>query len=74
MTAVEVGYQFLNLSTDVYMNGENNKVIIDSGTTLAYLPEVIYSPLVKKVVCYYDSFSVFGRFLIESQIDIDVFT
>lgn len=50
MMAVEVGYQFLNLSADVFLNGENHKVIIDSGTTLAYLSEVIYSPLVKKVV------------------------
>ncbi|XP_019261833.1 PREDICTED: aspartic proteinase-like protein 2 isoform X2 [Nicotiana attenuata] len=49
MMAVEVGYQFLNLSVDVLMNGENNGVIIDSGTTLAYLPEVIYGPLVKKI-------------------------
>lgn len=70
MMAVEVGYQFLNLSVDVFMNG----VIIDSGTTLAYLPEVIYSPLVKKVVCYYGSFSLLGGHLIESQIDINVST
>ncbi|XP_009626122.1 aspartic proteinase 36-like [Nicotiana tabacum] len=49
MKAVEVGYQFLNLSVDVRMNGEDNGVIIDSGTTLAYLPEVIYGPLVKKI-------------------------
>lgn len=69
--AVEVGYQFLNLSADVFMNGENKEVIIDSGTTLAYLPDVIYSPLVKKVVCYYGSFSLFGGHLIESQIDIN---
>ncbi|XP_059318307.1 aspartic proteinase 39-like [Lycium ferocissimum] len=52
MMAVEVGYQFLNLSVDVLMNGENNGVIIDSGTTLAYLPEVIYAPLVKKILSW----------------------
>lgn len=74
MKAVEVGYQFLNLSVDVRMNGEDNGVIIDSGTTLAYLPEVIYGPLVKKVVCYYSSFSLFGGHLIESEIDINVCT
>lgn len=51
MMAVEVGHQFLNLSVDVFMNGESNGVIIDTGLTLAYLPEVIYSPLVRKVVC-----------------------
>ncbi|TMW91081.1 hypothetical protein EJD97_014814 [Solanum chilense] len=52
MMAVEVGYQFLNLSADVFLNGENHEVIIDSGTTLAYLPEVIYSPLVKKILSW----------------------
>lgn len=52
MTAVEVGYQILNFSADVFTNGENKGVIIDSGTTLAYLPEVIYGPLVKKVASY----------------------
>lgn len=52
MTAVEVGFQFLNLSAEVFTNGVNKGVIIDSGTTLAYLPEVIYGPLVKKVVSY----------------------
>lgn len=52
MTAVEVGFQFLNLSAEVFTNGVNKGVIIDSGTTLAYLPEVIYGPLVKKVLDY----------------------
>lgn len=52
MTAVEVGYQLLNLSSEVFTNGANEGVIIDSGTTLAYLPEAIYGPLVKKVVSY----------------------
>ncbi|CAN4106003.1 unnamed protein product [Withania somnifera] len=52
MMGVEVGHQFLNLSVDIFTNGENNGVIIDSGTTLAYLPEVIYSPLVKKILSW----------------------
>ncbi|KAG5588730.1 hypothetical protein H5410_049164 [Solanum commersonii] len=41
MTAVEVGFQFLNLSAEVFTNGVNKGVIIDSGTTLAYLPEIL---------------------------------
>ncbi|XP_047268697.1 aspartic proteinase 36 isoform X2 [Capsicum annuum] len=52
MMAVEVGHQFLNLSVDVFMNGESNGVIIDTGLTLAYLPEVIYSPLVRKILSW----------------------
>ncbi|KAF3683005.1 hypothetical protein CQW23_22803 [Capsicum baccatum] len=52
MTAVEVGYQLLNLSSEVFTNGANEGVIIDSGTTLAYLPEAIYGPLVKKILSW----------------------
>ncbi|VFQ72428.1 unnamed protein product [Cuscuta campestris] len=52
MTAVRVGREFLNLSTYVYMDGDNRGAIIDSGTTLAYLPEVIYHQLVKKILSW----------------------
>ncbi|KAJ7957322.1 Aspartic proteinase-like protein 2 [Quillaja saponaria] len=50
MTAVQVGRTFLNLSTDVFEVGDKKGTIIDSGTTLAYLPEVIYEPLVNKII------------------------
>lgn len=49
MTAIEVGHDLLNLTTDVYVIGDKKGAIIDSGTTLAYLPQAIYDPLVKKV-------------------------
>ncbi|XP_022855321.1 aspartic proteinase-like protein 2 isoform X2 [Olea europaea var. sylvestris] len=52
MTAVQVGLDYLNLTTDIYTAGDNNGAIIDSGTTLAYLPEVIYVPLVKKILSW----------------------
>lgn len=48
MTGIQVGHEFLNLTTDIYM-ADKRGAIIDSGTTLAYLPQVIYEPLVKKV-------------------------
>ncbi|XP_027350639.1 aspartic proteinase-like protein 2 isoform X3 [Abrus precatorius] len=50
MTAVQVGHTFLSLSTDVLAQGERKGTIIDSGTTLAYLPESIYEPLVYKII------------------------
>ena len=53
MTAVEVGRDFLNLPTDVFEIGDKKGTIIDSGTTLAYLPELIYEPLVTKVSYIY---------------------
>ncbi|KAK2413357.1 aspartic proteinase [Trifolium repens] len=51
MTAVQVGHTFLNLSTDVFdEQAERKGTIIDSGTTLAYLPDGIYQPLVYKII------------------------
>ncbi|GER33243.1 eukaryotic aspartyl protease family protein [Striga asiatica] len=49
MTAIQVGHAFLNLTTDIYNIINKKGVIIDSGTTLAYLPEAIYNPLVKQI-------------------------
>ncbi|XLT43861.1 hypothetical protein HN873_036465, partial [Arachis hypogaea] len=45
---VQVGHTFLSLSTDASQQGDRKETIIDSGTTLAYLPEAIYEPLVFK--------------------------
>ncbi|KAL6191380.1 hypothetical protein ACLB2K_037771 [Fragaria x ananassa] len=49
MKAVQVGLSFLNISTDVFEAGDRQGTIIDSGTTLAYLPDVVYEPLVSKI-------------------------
>ncbi|KAF5783377.1 putative nepenthesin [Helianthus annuus] len=51
VTGIEVDAEFLNLSTYAQHGGvEKRRAIIDSGTTLAYLPEVIYKPLVNKII------------------------
>ncbi|QHO09928.1 Aspartic proteinase-like protein [Arachis hypogaea] len=50
MTGVQVGHTFLSLSTDASQQGDRKGTIIDSGTTLAYLPEAIYEPLVSKII------------------------
>ncbi|EYU32742.1 hypothetical protein ABFS82_14G041400 [Erythranthe guttata] len=52
MTAVQVGHDYLNLTVDLYTIGDQKGAIIDSGTTLAYLPEVIYDPLVEKILSW----------------------
>ncbi|KAH7835369.1 hypothetical protein Vadar_025514 [Vaccinium darrowii] len=52
MTAVEVGREFLNLTGDVFEFGNKKGTIIDSGTTLAYLPQVIYEPLIKTILSW----------------------
>lgn len=49
MTGVQVGNESLNLPNNVFGVGDRRGAIIDSGTTLAYLPEMVYVPLVTKV-------------------------
>ncbi|XP_035844483.1 aspartic proteinase-like protein 2, partial [Helianthus annuus] len=46
VTGIKVGGEFLNLSNGV----EKRKAVIDSGTSLVYLPDVIYKPLVNKIL------------------------
>ncbi|XP_022743763.1 aspartic proteinase-like protein 2 [Durio zibethinus] len=50
MKAVEVGDALLNLPSDIFANGDQKGTIVDSGTTLAYLPSAIYEPLMSKIV------------------------
>ncbi|CAM8893340.1 unnamed protein product [Rhodiola kirilowii] len=50
MKSIEVGNKTLNISTDVLGLGKNKQgAIIDSGTTLAYLPREIYEPLFNEI-------------------------
>ncbi|KAL9234866.1 hypothetical protein vseg_009684 [Gypsophila vaccaria] len=48
MKSVEVGGEVLKLSTG--SSGSDRGVVIDSGTTLAYLPDDIYNAIVEKVL------------------------
>jgi len=50
MTSVQVGHIKLNISKEVFEAGDRKGTIIDSGTTLAYLPEMVYEPLVSKII------------------------
>ncbi|KAG2260281.1 hypothetical protein Bca52824_079575 [Brassica carinata] len=58
MTAVQVGQEFLDIPADLFQPGDRKGAIIDSGTTLAYLPEIIYEPLVKKITSQEPSLKV----------------
>ncbi|KAF5206059.1 Aspartic proteinase-like protein, partial [Thalictrum thalictroides] len=46
---IVVGKDILDLPTDVFETGERKGTIIDSGTTLAYLPDVVYAPLINAI-------------------------
>ncbi|XP_027164273.1 aspartic proteinase-like protein 2 [Coffea eugenioides] len=52
MTAIEVGHVMLSLPTEVFTVGDTKGAIIDSGTTLAYFPEVVYQQLVVKILSW----------------------
>lgn len=49
MKAIEVGGDVLELPTDIFDAGDGKGTIIDSGTTLAYLPELVYESVMNKV-------------------------
>ncbi|KAG8380320.1 hypothetical protein BUALT_Bualt06G0003400 [Buddleja alternifolia] len=50
LKSVEVGGQFLDLPTDEFDTGSSRGTIIDSGTTLAYLPAEVYQQLISKMM------------------------
>lgn len=49
MKDIEVGGDLLRLPSDIFDSGDQKGTIVDSGTTLAYLPSSIYEPLMQKV-------------------------
>lgn len=55
LNAIEVGNSVLELSSNAFDSGDDKGVIIDSGTTLVYLPDAVYNPLLNEVstiFCY----------------------
>ncbi|KAA8533405.1 hypothetical protein F0562_031161 [Nyssa sinensis] len=52
MKEIEVGGDVLQLPTNVIDTKAGRGAIIDSGTTLAYLPQEIFDPLMKKVLAW----------------------
>lgn len=52
LKSLEVGGQFLNLSTNLSERGSSRRTIIDSGSTLAHLPSEVYQQLLDKVCNY----------------------
>ncbi|PKU73535.1 Aspartic proteinase nepenthesin-2 [Dendrobium catenatum] len=49
MKSIGVAGTSLKLSTDIFQTGDMRGTIIDSGTTLAYLPEDAFKPLMNAV-------------------------
>ncbi|KAL4573140.1 hypothetical protein LXL04_019937 [Taraxacum kok-saghyz] len=49
LKAVEVGGDILQFATDIFDVGTKRGTIIDSGTTLAYLPDLVYNQVLQKI-------------------------
>ncbi|KVI04352.1 Aspartic peptidase [Cynara cardunculus var. scolymus] len=49
LKAIEVGGDVLQLPTDIFDVGAKRGTIIDSGTTLAYLPDLVYKQVIEKI-------------------------
>ncbi|KAL2325271.1 hypothetical protein Fmac_024329 [Flemingia macrophylla] len=47
---IEVDTDILQLPSDVFDSGNGKGTVIDSGTTLAYLPDIVYDQLIPKVL------------------------
>ncbi|XP_061351181.1 aspartic proteinase 36 [Gastrolobium bilobum] len=47
---IEIDGDFLQLPSDIFDSGNGRGTIIDSGTTLAYIPATVYDQLVPKVL------------------------
>lgn len=50
MKGIEVNGEALNIPTTIFDAGSNRGTIIDSGTTLAYLPNKVYDALMSKLM------------------------
>lgn len=46
---IEVDREVLQLPSDTFDSGNGRGTVIDSGTTLAYLPDTVYDQLMTKV-------------------------
>ncbi|XP_042374660.1 aspartic proteinase 36-like isoform X1 [Zingiber officinale] len=59
LKAIEVGGSFLQLPTDIFDTGDKKGTVIDSGTTLAYLPEVAYNALMSAILSNHQGLRIF---------------
>ncbi|XP_009392636.2 aspartic proteinase 36 [Musa acuminata AAA Group] len=61
MKAIEVGGAILELPTDLFDTGDKKGTIIDSGTTLSYLPEVAYKALMNAIFSKYPDLKFYNN-------------
>lgn len=53
LEGIEVGGSLLQLPTNLFKTGDKKGTIVDSGTTLTYLPEEAYKAIWEKVLGLY---------------------
>ncbi|KFK37696.1 hypothetical protein AALP_AA3G017000 [Arabis alpina] len=50
LNSIEVGNSVLELSSGAFDSGDDKGVIVDSGTTLVYLPDAVFKPLMNEIL------------------------
>ncbi|KAL9260414.1 Aspartic proteinase 36-like protein, partial [Drosera capensis] len=58
MKSIEVAGDVIEPSTDSTTSGSNSAAILDSGTTLAYLPDGVYDELMSKIIAHQPDLSI----------------
>lgn len=73
MESITVNGQKLAIDPSVFTTSSNRGTIVDSGTTLAYLAEDAYDPLINAVIsCYSISFTEMLKRMIISTCEVYV--
>ncbi|CAL0316646.1 unnamed protein product [Lupinus luteus] len=68
---IEVNGDVLDLPTDIFDSGNGKGTIIDSGTTLAYLPSMVYDQILTKVLAQQPGLKIY---IVEEQFSCFQFT
>ncbi|KAI3873230.1 hypothetical protein MKX03_031700 [Papaver bracteatum] len=67
LKSIEVGKATLQLPKDVFRTGDRRGTIIDSGTTLSYLPDVVYEPMVSAIISHQSDLKLQTKLQIKLQ-------
>ncbi|XP_010926619.1 aspartic proteinase 36 isoform X2 [Elaeis guineensis] len=61
LTGIEVGGTFLELPTYLFDDGTDRGVIVDSGTTLAYLPDAVFKQLFNAMFKFHQDLTFYNN-------------
>ncbi|KAG4395416.1 hypothetical protein GLYMA_20G218902v4 [Glycine max] len=71
LKSIEVDTDILQLPSDIFDSVNGKGTVIDSGTTLAYLPAIVYDELIQKVLARQPGLKLY---LVEQQFRCFLYT